>query len=121
VIREHYSQLGLVGEKGILGNYNIVRPIGDNITFRVFIGNMLGYTALYEVKIYIMINNKSRNLYSKYLVLGDGENVTIPFTLKINDTGPQNVIVELWIYNPDTKSFVYHERRVNIWVKGVKV
>ncbi len=122
LISEHYSQLGIIGEKNVLGNYNIVHPVGDNVTFKVFVGNMLGYTALYNVRVYITIDNRTETLlYSKYLILADKENTTIPFTIRVNNTGSQNIVIELWIYDPDTNSFIYSERKVNLWVKGVKV
>ncbi len=122
LVSEHYMQLGIIGKKGILGNYDIVHPIGDNVTFKVFVGNMLGYTVLCDVRIFLVINNTTKKLlYNKYLLLGDKENTTIPFTIRVNYTGLQNIVVELWKYDPITSSFAYTGRKVNIWIKGIKV
>ncbi len=122
LISEHYSQLGIIGEKGVLGNYNIIHPVGDNVTFKVFVGNMLGYTALYNVRIYLVINNSTEELLlSRYLILANKENTTVPFTIRVNVTGSQNIVVELWVYDPNADDFVYSGRKVNIWIKGVKV
>ena len=132
---EPFLAIGLLNERGYIGDYPTLIVAGEPVKLHVFLANHLGRAALLQVRVKLgskgRIPSNSTPIDSPVLqnitvILEDGRNVTVPITLRINQPGINLAIVfELWMFNTTTGSWVYTGRwnhlYVNVTAPGVKV
>lgn len=132
---EPFLAIGLLNEKGYIGDYPTTIVAGEPVRLNVFLANYLGRVALLQVRVKLgsrgWIPSNSTPLDAPALqnitvVLEDGKNLTVPVTLKISEPGINRAIVfELWMFNTTSGTWVYTGRwnhlYVNVTALGVKV
>ncbi|WP_440060225.1 DUF1616 domain-containing protein [Thermogladius sp. 4427co] len=113
---EPFTAIGLLNEKGLIGDYPRNVAVGSVVNLNAFVYNHLGYTALFRVDVKIGDGDIPTNttplnttpVRRLYVMLGNDENATIPFSVvfdypRINQT----LVLELYLFSPDNKTWVY--------------
>ncbi len=116
-------EIGLVDEEGHLTYYLRRTVIGSNETIYLYIGNIGNYTEAIMVRVGIDnstaegIGDNAYSIERYYTILVPGEkhvyNLQVVFTVK----GLQRIVIELWRYDHDSKTYVYTRQWVYIWVE----
>ncbi len=118
---EPFSAIGLLGEKGKIGDYPKEVVAGDRVKLYIYLHNHMGHTCLYRIDYKIDRNatlnpSPSPTISSIYVLLKDNETVLIPFTTVVNETGKLRLVWELYIYTPENNTFTYTKEWVHLWV-----
>jgi uncharacterized membrane protein len=128
---EPFSELGILGPNGKLGDYPREIAVGQEFSLFLYVGNQEGRCEYYRVL--AKIGDQTTNVseitplnvpVSKIweTVLGSGLNVTIPFKMSIDQAGlNRRLVFELWRYDADTHNFVYHQRWTQLWMNVTRV
>lgn len=123
---EPFLALGILGEKGKIGDYPSTILAGEPVRLHVFVMNHLGRSAALKVVAKLgsrgNIPNSSTPLDSAaicehVIVLTHGQNVTIPIQLTIEREGVNVALVfELWMLNTTSGAWVYTGRWNHLYV-----
>jgi len=118
---EPFSAIGLLGEKGKIGDYPREVVVGDRVKLYIYLHNHMGHTCLYRIDYKIDRNatlnpSPSPAISSIYVLLKDNETTLIPFTAIVNETGKLRLVWELYIYTPENNTFTYTKEWVHLWV-----
>ena len=127
---EPFLALGLLGEKGKIGDYPKTVVAGEPVKLNVFIANYMGKAAL--LKVMAKISSKGNiptnstpldvmPIWEYDIVLGNNENATVPVQLILEKEGVNQALVfELWIYNTTRRSWVYTGRWNHLYINVTK-
>ena len=122
---EPFSELGVLGPNGKIGDYPRDLVVGQEFSLLLYVGNHEGQSEYYrvEVKSVDQTLNISDTMPLDFpsfrsweTVLGNESNTTIPITMSLGETGPnRRLVFELWRYNPSSHVFVYNQRWTQLW------
>jgi uncharacterized membrane protein len=123
---EPFSELGVLGPNGKLGDYPRELAVGQPFSLFIYVGNHEGRSEYYRVL--VKLGNQSSNttdtvaldapiIASWDVLLPNESNSTIPISLSIPKAGlNQRLVFELHRFKPEVKVFVYHQRWNQIWM-----
>jgi len=131
---EPFTAIGLLNEKGKIGDYPKKAVLGDNITFYIFVDNHMGKPIYYKVVYKIGINetlptNTTPSPEPPVMewkgVLNHEANATfkVQVPIKYPSEGEVNkitLIFELWTYDPDLNKWTYTGRWTHLHLEVVK-
>jgi uncharacterized membrane protein len=125
-IVEPFSELGILGPNGKIGDYPHEVEIGQNFKLYIYIGNYEGRCQYYRVLVKLGDQNSNISdtkpldslvIANRDYLLPNESNITSPITLSIQRAGlNQRLVFELYRYDTVTNSFLYHERWAQIWM-----
>jgi uncharacterized membrane protein len=129
VNNEKFSELGLLGPNQKIADYpELLTPTNNSFGLYAYIGNHQGTVEYYEILAKLgnvnttISNTTSANLpvlYTFPYVLDDGQNVTFPIQITINQTGTNlRLIFELWDYDLSSSAFVYTGLYTQLWLNA---
>ena len=123
---EPFSELGVLGPNGKLGDYPRNLVVGQEFNLFLYVGNHEGVSEYYQVQ--VKLGDSAHNvsdttpldapIATMYeTVLGDGSNTTIPVKMSISQPGTNvRLVFELWRYDVNVHRFVYHQRWTQLWL-----
>ena len=123
---EPFSELGVLGPNGKLGDYPRELVVGQPFRLFLYVGNHEGRSEYYRVL--VKLGNQDSivsdtvpldaPVVASWIVLLPNEsNSTIPISLNLPRAGlNQRIIFELYRFEPAVKVFVYHQRWNQIWM-----
>ena len=129
-IVEPFSELGVLGPNGKLGDYPRLVEVGEPISLFLYVGNEEGRAEYYQVQ--VKLGSQAQNvsdatpldapILAKYdIVLMSGQNVTRPVTLSLPQPGINlRLVFEMHIYDGDSGGLVYNYRWVQLWMNATK-
>ena len=125
-IVEPFSELGVLGPLGKLGDYPSQVAVGERFNLFLFVSNYEGKAEYYRVEAKLgdkssVVNETTRLSVDPFaawdFVLMNGENSTLPITLSLGEQGlDRRLVFELHRFDTDTEAFVYHQRWVQLWM-----
>jgi len=122
---EPFEAIGLLNEKGVIGDYPSTLPVNSSLRLNIYVYNHNGKTELFLVKTFIVprgvlpsntswLNNTPTRIF--YFVLQNQANTTIPFEAKLDiPPGQYTFIAELWKLNTINSTFIYTGRWVHLY------
>jgi uncharacterized membrane protein len=125
-IVEPFSELGVLGPNGKLGDYPREISAGESFSLFLYVGNHEGRSEYYRVL--VKLGNQNSNVSDAValdapvvaswdLLLPNESNSTIPITLSAPGVGfNQRLVFELHRFEPEAEVFVYHQRWNQIWM-----
>lgn len=128
---EPFLALGLLGEKGKIGDYPTRVLAGEPVKLHVFVMNHLGKAAL--LKVVAKLGSRGRiptnstpldapPIWEYELVLGHGQNATIPVQLVLEQDGVNLALVfELWVYDTTSGTWAYTGRWNHLYINVTRV
>ena len=129
-IVEPFSELGILGPNGKLGDYPREVNVGEKFNLFIYVGNSEGRVEYYRV--YAKLGSKAQNvsdstpfdapvLASYDLVLMNNQNQTTPVAMSIPQPGINlRLVFELHMFDVDSGQFVYHNRWTQLWLNVTK-
>ncbi|ABP49950.1 MAG: DUF1616 domain-containing protein [Pyrobaculum arsenaticum] len=119
---EPFSALGLLGPGGKIGGYPDVVQRGQPITLHAYVYNHMGTPMWYVV--YVKVDNSTAEpplptppLLTMQRLLLHNESWVQPFTISLNATGRQRLVLELWAYYPNG-TLAYTGRWNQLWIRA---
>lgn len=119
---EPFSALGLLGPGGKIGGYPDTVQRGQPITLHLYVYNHMG-TPMWFV-VYVKVDNSTAEpplptppVLTMQRLLLHNETWTQPFTIALNATGRQRLVVELWAYYPNG-TLAYTGRWNQLWIRA---
>jgi uncharacterized membrane protein len=125
-IVEPFSELGVLGPYGKLGDYPRELVVGQEFSVFLYVGNHEGSSEYYRV--FAKLGDQATNVSdttpldrpsfrSWETVLSNESNATIPITMSLGEAGlNRRLVFELWRYDPSSHVFVYHQRWTQLWL-----
>jgi uncharacterized membrane protein len=123
---EPFSELGVLGPYGKLGDYPRELVVGQEISLFLYVGNHEGRSEYYQVvaKLGDKITNVSDtspldrpSVKSWDTILENESNTTIPINISISEAGlNRRLIFELWKYDSSSHTFIYYQRWSQLWL-----
>ena len=123
---EPFSELGVLGPYGKLGDYPRQLATGQEFNLFLYVGNHEGRSEYYRVvaKLGDQTTNVSDTtpldrppVRSWEAVLINESNTTIPITMSLGEAGlNKRLVFELWRYDLSSNVFVYHQRWTQLWL-----
>lgn len=123
---EPFLALGLLGEKGKIGDYPSTILAGEPVRLHVFVMNHLGRPAALKVVAKLGSRSSIPNstapldapvIWERIIVLAHGQNATIPVQLTVEREGVNVALVfELWMLNTTSGAWVYTGRWNHLYV-----
>lgn len=125
-IVEPFSELGVLGPNGKLGDYPRELAVGQPFSLFLYVGNHEGRSEYYRVL--VKLGNQSSNVSDAVafdapvvanwdVLLPNESNSTIPITLSVPRAGlNQRLVFELHRFEPGVDLFVYHQRWNQLWM-----
>jgi uncharacterized membrane protein len=127
---EPFSELGLLGPGGKIGDYPREVLAGSPFKLNVYVGNHEGKAMYYRVLVKVgdksSVINASMPLSSKPLmdirvVLGHNTSRIMPVDVTLYEPASNvRLIFEMWFYNEAAGGFSYHGRWNQLWVNVTK-
>jgi uncharacterized membrane protein len=123
---EPFSELGLLGPSGRIGDYPRQVEAGTPFPLHVYIGNHEGRTVYYRVL--AKTGNKSSVIDEKTpltaepvmdlrIVLSHNSSAIIPVSLMVQEPATNaRLVLELWVFNETLGAFIYHGRWNQLWL-----
>jgi uncharacterized membrane protein len=123
---EPFSELGILGPGGKLGDYPREVNVGQSFNLYLYVGNYEGNAEYF--KVVAKTGNTNSNLTdttplnapilaSWDFILSNDENSTIPIKLSLPTAGQnQRLVFELERFDITGQSFVYHQRWTQLWM-----
>jgi uncharacterized membrane protein len=114
---EPFSELGVLGQDGKLGDYPHQVTAGGVVKLFLYVGNDEGSVQYYRVD--VKVGDQEQNIsdvvpldapvISSYeLVISNGANTTTPISFSVDDVGlNRRVVFELYRYDADLGGFNY--------------
>jgi uncharacterized membrane protein len=124
-----FSEIALVGSSGIIGEYEHQVPLGRELPFKVYISNHEEHTLLYKVVVKLVDNATALSgsppfpvepIASFLAVVKVGGNSTINVNPIITHEFNGKLVVELYIYDSASSSYIFHDRWVAVWLRTIK-
>ena len=125
-IVEPLSELGILGPNGKLGDYPNEVKVGERVNLFIYVGNQEGRSMYYQVlaklgdELSTLSDIKTLDATPFAVlktVLMNGQNTILPITLSFDSVGlNKRLVFELYKYNPDSKSFEYDNKLVQLWL-----
>ena len=116
-IVEPFSELGILGPNGKLGDYPRQVNVGDKVNLFLYVGNQEGSAQYYrvDVKVGDQVHNvsdttplESPTIASYELVLPNGSNSTTPMSFSLSDAGlNRRIVFELNRFDAEAGVFKY--------------
>jgi len=126
VVREPFSELGLLGPAGLIGDYPRQVDAGSPFKLNVYIGNHEGKTMYYKVLVKVgdssSIVNSTTPLQAEPImelraVLAHGESKVIPINITLHEPAMNvRIIFEVWAYDEDEGRFTYRGLWNQLWL-----
>jgi uncharacterized membrane protein len=125
-IVEPFSELGVLGPNGKLGDYPREVLVGEKFSLILYVGNQEGRASYYRVL--VKLGDQSHNvsdvtpleapvLTTREFVLMNGQNRTAPLTLSVDRAGlNQRLVFEMHKFDAESGGFVYHQRWTQLWL-----
>jgi uncharacterized membrane protein len=125
-IVEPFSELGVLGPNGKLGDYPREVVVGEKFNLFLYVGNQEGRSSYYRVL--VKLGDQSQNvsdttpldapvLTSRDFVLMNGQNQTEPLTLSVDRAGLNlRLVFEMYRFESNSSKFVYNQRWTQIWM-----
>ena len=129
-IVEPFSELGILGPAGKLGDYPRLVKVGEPINLFLYVGNEEGRAEYYQVQ--VKLGSQAQNvsdttpldapILARYdIVLMKGQNVTMPVTLSLPQPGLNlRLVFEMHAYDGASGRLVYNQRWVQLWLNATK-
>ena len=123
VIIEPHSEIGVLGPKGIIGDYPTNVKTGEPINLFIYVGNNEGRAQYYRIIVKLVpdgSNNTSVanaeiiDTFDLFLMGGENKEISINFSISQPKNNLQ-FIFELYTYNPEIHSFAYRNR-AKLWL-----
>lgn len=125
-IVEPYSEIGVLGSRGKIGDYPRQLAVGQRFNLTIYVGNYEGRAEYYRVMAKvgdeqstitdIVPMNVPPFSYWDFILM-NGQNSSLPVTLAINEAGlNRRLVFELHIFDSDSSDFVYHQRWIQLWM-----
>ncbi len=123
---EPFSELGLLGPEGKIGNYPKTVVVGEPVKLYIYVGNHEGKVVWYVI--YVKLGDKTTFVNDTVpanatvlktfdVVLLHDQNVTLPLILTFTEPGiNKRIIIELWWVNPDTMQLEYKGVWNQLWI-----
>jgi uncharacterized membrane protein len=127
---EPFTELGVLGPNGKLGDYPKEVGVDEKFNLFLYLGNHEGRAQYYRVL--AKLGNQASNvtdtqpmdapiLASWDVLLLNEQNSTIPVILSIGEAGVNlRLVFELYRFNTESSTFVYHERWIQLWMNVTK-
>lgn len=129
-IVEPFSEIGVLGPTGKLGDYPRLVKVGTPINLFIYVGNEEGRAEYYQVQVKLGsqaqivsdVTPLDTPILAKYdFVLMSGQNVTRPVTLSLLQPGINlRLVFEVHVYDGASGGFVYGQRWVQLWMNATK-
>jgi uncharacterized membrane protein len=125
-IVEPFSELGVLGPLGKLGDYPRQLLAGQEFSLFLYVGNHEGRSEYYRVE--AKVGDQTLNVSdttpmdrpsvrSWETVLVNEGNATIPIKMSLGEAGVnRRLVFELWRYDSGSHGFVYHQRWAQLWL-----
>jgi uncharacterized membrane protein len=125
-IVEPFSELGVLGPNGKVGDYPKEINVGEQVNLFIYVGNQEGRSKYYQV--FAKLSNESNTTIDAKpldvppfaiwnIVLMNGQNTTLPITLSFNDSGlNKRLVFELYVFNPASNGFEYDNKWIQLWL-----
>jgi uncharacterized membrane protein len=123
---EPFSEIGILGPNKKLGDYPSVIGVGQKINLYIYVGNHEGKVGFYRVLAKLGNQNSTISnsialeepiIASWDVILPNEKNNTIPINLSLTKVGlKQRLIFELYMYDSNVRSFLYHQRWTQLWL-----
>jgi len=122
---EPFSELGVLGANGKIGDYPRQLVSGQNFNLTLYVGNHEGRVEYYRVV--AKLSDETSNVSdvspldaqvkaSWETIISSGSNSTIPVRLSVGSAGlNRRLVFELWRYDVASHDFVYDERWTQLW------
>jgi len=127
---EPFSELGLLGPGGKIGDYPKEVVAGSPFRLNVYVGNHEGKAMYYRVLVKVgdksSVVNASIPLSSEPLmdirvVLGHNASRVIPVNVTLYEPASNvRLVFEMWVYNETTGDFSYYGRWNQLWINVTK-
>jgi uncharacterized membrane protein len=127
---EPFSELGLLGPAGKIGDYPKEVVAGSPFLLNVYVGNQEGKAVFYKVLIKAgdksSVVNASMPLLAKPLmdirvVLGHNTSRIIPVNVTLYEPAFNvRLVFEMWVYNETAREFSYYGRWNHLWINVTK-
>jgi uncharacterized membrane protein len=123
-----FSEVGILGPTGKLGDYPSNMRIGDNYALDLYVGNHEGHSMLYTV--YEKLGTRSSVINqtvpldtapvaSYQVVLPDNASITMPITVRLVNPGQSiRLVFELWTFSTTTETLVYEGSWAQLFVNA---
>lgn len=121
-----FSELGILGPNMKMADYPKTEIVNQSFNLYLYVGNHEGKLEYFRVVAKQGDSNStitdttplnSPVIASWDLILQNEENSTFPIKLSMDKPGlKQCIVFELYIFNPETQNFVYHQRWVQLWL-----
>lgn len=127
---EPFSELGLLGSSGKIGDYPREVIAGMPVLLNIYIGNHEGRTMYY--RIFIKVGDKSSTINSSIplstepltdirVILSHNSSRIIPVNVTLYEpTVNARLILEMWVYDEAAGGFRYHGRWNQLWINVTK-
>jgi hypothetical protein len=123
---EPFSELGLLGPGGKIGDYPKTVVAGSPFTLNIYVGNHEGKTAYYKVLVKLGDNSSTINettplsaepIMEVRAVLSHNSSQTIPVNITLYEPATRlRLVFEMWIFNETTGAFSYLGRWNQLWL-----
>lgn len=123
---EPFSELGVLGPNGNLGDYPKQVAVNQSFNLFIYVNNNEGRSQYYRVQAKLGDQASNPNnltpldvtpFASWEVILMNGQNSSLPVTMTLNEPGlNKKLVFELQAYNTETGNFVYNQRWVQLWM-----
>lgn len=123
---EPFSELGLLGPSGKIGDYPRDVVAGSPLHLNIYIGNYEGRVIYYRVLVKLGGNSSTINasmpldaepLMDVRVILGHNSSRIIPINVTLYEIATNaRLVFEMWIYNESANAFRYYGRWNQIWI-----
>jgi uncharacterized membrane protein len=123
---EPFSELAILGPNGKIGDYPLNVTANESINLSIYVGNQEGKSVYYQVK--AKLGDESSDISDTTalnvpplavwnIVLSNGQNITMPITLRFEAPGSdKRLVLELYKYNIVSGALEYDHEWIQIWL-----
>lgn len=129
VVIEPFSEIGILGANGKLGDYPKSVTVGNKFNLFVYVGDHEGKSEYYRIQVKLCDEKDNITdtqpltkdpIISWDLFLMDNQNITFPVTLSLNESGVnKRLVFELNIFEPSNNDFIF-KSRAQLWLNVTK-
>jgi len=123
---EPFSELGLLGPGGKIGDYPKEVVAGLPFTLNIYVGNHEGKTAYYKALVKVgdssSLINESTPLPAEPIMevrafLRHNSSQTFPVSITLYEPATRlRLVFEMWVFNETVRAFAYHGRWNQLWL-----
>lgn len=112
---EPFSELGILGPGGKIGDYPKQVVAGLPFKLNVYIGNHEGKTMYYKILVKHSTNETTSIIMDLRAILSHNSSKIMPIDVILSQPGTNTrLIFEMWIFNET--DFIYHNRWNQLWL-----